>query len=495
MIGRPPKYEFKLERRDGGELTAAELDDIAGILARWIYERRRRSAVSTVIKSIEVSKPLKHNKTRTFLSLWIIFMGGFLGGLLAILTPCVFPMIPLTVSFFLKRGKKKNETGNAILYGLSIIFIYVGLGMITTILFGPDAMNALSTNPWFNLFFFLLLVLFAASFLGAFELELPSNWSNFVNKKADATSGLVSIFFMAFTLGLVSFSCTGPIIGTLLVEAATSGSKLGPIIGMFGFSLALALPFSVFALFPQLLKKLPKSGGWLNSIKVVLGFLEIALALKFLSTADLTAHWGILPRETFLSLWIVLFILLGFYLLGKLKFAHDSDVTHITVTRLLLAIVSFAFSVYMIPGLWGAPLKAISAFSPPQTTQDFDLSLKCSTNVPSYPNLKKYGELFHCPLNLDCFFDYDEGMAYARQMKKPVLIDFTGHGCINCRKMEVSVWSDKKVLDIIANKYVLISLYVDDMTPLPENEQKEVTLGNRTKKIKTMLIATKVRKI
>lgn len=419
-------------------------------------------------------------------SLWLIFFGGIIGGLLAIVTPCVFPMIPLTVSFFMKRGKKKNETLNVILYGLSIVVIYVGLGLLVTMIFGPDAMNALSTNPWFNVFFFLLLALFAASFLGAFELQLPASWSNYFDRRADSTSGIVSIFFMAFTLGVVSFSCTGPIIGTLLVEAATTGSKVGPLVGMLGFSLALALPFTLFAFFPQWMQKLPRSGGWLNSVKVVLGFLELALALKFLSTADLAAHWGILPRETFLVLWIVIFALLGFYLLGKITFSHDSPVQHVSVTRLFLAIISLAFSLYMVPGLWGAPLKAISAFSPPQSTQDFDLMAASCPESPKYLKPKKHGDLFHCPLGLNCFFDYDEGMAYAREQGKPVILDFTGHGCVNCRKMEVSVWSDKRVLELLAKEYVLISFYVDDRTELPVNEQVEVMYGDRKKRLRTI---------
>jgi len=440
----------------------------------------------SIVKSeIKESKATYPSKAKSISSLWLIFIGGFLGGLLALLTPCVFPMIPLTVSFFLKR--KKNHTLNAFLYGLSIIVIYVGLGFITTLVFGPDAMNALSTNPIFNVLLFGLLIIFGASFLGAFELQLPSSWSNYFDKKADTTSGLVSIFFMAFTLGLVSFSCTGPIIGTLLVEAASSGSKIGPLIGMFGFSLALALPFTFFAIFPSLLGKLPRSGGWLNTVKIVLGFLEVAFALKFLSTADLAAHWNILPRETFLVLWIILFTLLGFYLLGKLKFAHDSDLTHVSVTRFFMALLSLSFALYMVPGLWGAPLKAISAFSPPQQTQDFDLytnSISLNNNIVKIK--KKYGDLFHSPYNLNCFFDYDEGIAYAREIKKPVLIDFTGHGCVNCRKMEVSVWSDKRVLNILSNEYVLVSLYVDDRTELPTNEQIAVKLGDKTMTIKTI---------
>jgi len=430
----------------------------------------------------ETTIPLQSKSSSSF---WLIFIGGLLGGFLALLTPCVFPMIPLTVSFFLKQ--KQNHRLNALLYGFSIIVIYVGLGLVTTLLFGPDAMNSLSTNPLFNVFLFGLLVFFGASFLGAFELQLPTSWSNFFDKKADTTSGLVSIFFMAFTLGLVSFSCTGPIIGTLLVEAASSGSKIGPLIGMFGFSLALSLPFTFFAIFPSLLSKLPRSGGWLNTIKVVLGFLEIAFALKFLSTADLAAHWNILPRETFLSLWISLFTLLGFYLLGKLPFANDSEMSHLSVSRFFLALISLSFAIYMIPGLWGAPLKAISAFSPPQQTQDFDLYTNTiSSTRNTTKKAKKYDDIFQSPFNLNSFFDYEEGMAYARLVKKPVIIDFTGHGCVNCRKMEVSVWSDKRVLNLLSNDYILISLYVDDRTDLSADEQREVKLGDKSLMIKTI---------
>ncbi|GHT76308.1 thiol:disulfide interchange protein [Bacteroidia bacterium] len=380
---------------------------------------------------------------------WSIFLLCFAGGFIALLTPCVWPIIPMTVSFFLKRSKanRKKAITDAVTYGLSIIVIYLALGLLITLIFGPSALNELSTSALFNLIFFALLVLFAVSFFGAFELTLPSSWTNKMDSKAESTTGLLSIFFMAFTLVLVSFSCTGPIIGGLLVQAVSMGSLVGPAIGMFGFGLALAIPFALFAVFPSLLQNLPKSGGWLNSVKIVLGFLELALALKFLSVADLAYHWHILDREVFLVLWIVIFALLGLYLLGKIKFPHDDDVPAISVTRLFLAIISFAFSVYMIPGLWGAPLKSISAFSPPLYTQDFSL----------------YEGVVEAK-----FHDYEEGMDYARKNKKPVLIDFTGFGCVNCRKMEASVWSDPRVKGIINKDYVLISLYVDDKTPLPE---------------------------
>ena len=380
---------------------------------------------------------------------WIyIFITGFLGGLLALFTPCVWPIIPMTVSFFLKRNKdKKKGIRDAWTYGASIVVIYVTLGLAITLIFGASALNALSTNAVFNILFFLMLVVFAASFFGAFELTLPSKWSNAVDSKAEATSGLLSIFLMAFTLSLVSFSCTGPIIGFLLVQVSTTGSVIAPAIGMLGFAIALALPFTLFALFPSWLKSMPKSGGWMNVIKVTLGFLELAFALKFLSVADLAYGWRILDRETFLALWIVIFGLMGLYLLGKIKFPHDGDENRVGVGRFFLALVSLAFAVYMIPGLWGAPLKAVSAFAPPVMTQDFNLY---SNEV--HPKFK----------------DYEIGMEYARQQGMPVMIDFTGYGCVNCRKMEAAVWTDSKVGGIINDKYVLISLYVDDKTPLNE---------------------------
>ena len=378
---------------------------------------------------------------------WIyIFITGFVGGLLALFTPCVWPIIPMTVSFFLKRSKdKKKGIRDAWTYGASIVVIYVGLGLLVTGIFGANALNSLSTNAVFNIFFFLMLVVFAASFFGAFEITLPSKWSNAVDSKAEKTGGLLSIFLMAFTLSLVSFSCTGPIIGFLLVQVSTTGNMIAPAIGMLGFAIALALPFTLFALFPSWLKSMPKSGGWMNVIKVTLGFLELAFALKFLSVADLAYGWRILDRETFLALWIVLFALLGFYLLGKVKFPHDDDDTKVSVPRFFMALASLAFAVYMLPGLWGAPLKAVSAFAPPMQTQDFNL----------------YNNEVHAK-----FDDYDLGMEYARQHGEPVMLDFTGYGCVNCRKMELAVWTDPKVSDIINNDYVLITLYVDNKTPL-----------------------------
>ena len=380
---------------------------------------------------------------------WIyIFFTGLIGGILALFTPCVWPIIPMTVSFFLKRTKdKKKGIRDAWTYGASIVVIYVALGLAITLIFGASALNALSTNAIFNILFFLMLVIFAASFFGAFEITLPSKWSNAVDSKAEATTGLLSIFLMAFTLSLVSFSCTGPIIGFLLVEVSTTGSVVAPAIGMLGFAIALALPFTLFAMFPSWLKSMPKSGGWMNVIKVVLGFLELAFALKFLSVADLAYGWRLLDRETFLALWIVIFALLGMYLLGKIKFPHDDDNNKVGVGRFFLALISLAFAVYMIPGLWGAPLKAVSAFAPPMQTQDFNL----------------YKNEVHAK-----FTDFDAGMEYARQNNKPVMIDFTGYGCVNCRKMELAVWTDPKVSQMLNDDYVLITLYVDEKTKLPE---------------------------
>ena len=389
-------------------------------------------------------------KDSTNSSLWSIFFMGVLGGFIALLTPCVWPIIPMTVSFFLKRAKDDRKKGirDAVTYGLSIIVIYMGLATLVTWAFGPQKLNELATNAPFNVFFFLLLVVFAFSFFGWFELRLPSSWGNAVDNKASATTGLLSIFLMAFTLSLVSFSCTAPVVGLLLVQAATSGDWVAPAVGMFGFALALALPFTFFALFPTLLKKAPKSGSWMNMIKVVLGFIELAFSLKFLSVADLAYGWHILDRETFLSIWIVLFGLLGLYLIGKLKFPHDDpDQKAMPVPAIMLGLCSLAFSVYMLPGLWGAPSKAVSAFAPPINTQDFNLA----------------PQTVHA-----AYTDYDEGMRAAAAAGKPVLVDFTGFGCVNCRKMEASVWTDSRVADKLNKDYVLISLYVDDKTPLKQ---------------------------
>ena len=395
-----------------------------------------------------ISELKTYEDTPTDSSLFYIFFAGFVGGFLALLTPCVWPIIPMTVSFFLKRNKERSKAiREAVTYGISIVVIYVVLGLVVTMLFGASALNALSTNAIFNIFFCLLLVVFAASFFGAFEITLPSSWSNKIDAKSENTSGMLSIFLMAFTLTLVSFSCTGPIIGFLLVAVSTQGSILAPTIGMLGFAIALAIPFTLFAMFPSLLKSAPKSGGWMNVVKVVLGFIELAFALKFLSVADLAYGWHILDRETFLALWIVIFGLLGIYLLGWLKFPHDDEGNRTNVPQFFLAMISLAFAIYMIPGLWGAPLKAISAFAPPMNTQDFNL-YKASVEAK--------------------YHDYEAGMAAAKAEGKPVMIDFTGFGCVNCRKMEAAVWTDPKVADMLNEKYVLISLYVDDKTPLPE---------------------------
>ena len=394
-------------------------------------------------------------------SLWYIFLAGLLGGFLALLTPCVWPIIPMTVSFFLKRNKERSKAiREALTYGLSIIIIYVLLGLLVTLLFGANALNALSTNAWFNIFFALLLIVFAASFFGAFELTLPASWSTKIDEKSEKTTGLLSIFLMAFTLVLVSFSCTGPIIGFLLVAVSTQGNILGPTLGMLGFSIGLAIPFALFALFPSLLKSVPKSGGWMNTIKVVLGFIELAFALKFLSVADLAYGWRLLDREVFLSIWIALFGLLGAYLMGWLRFPHDEPEHRTNVPQFFLGLLSFAFTIYMIPGLWGAPLKAISAFTPPMYTQDYKI---IQTTVVEAP-----------------FKDYEQGMAFAKEQQKPVIIDFTGFGCVNCRKMEAAVWTNEDVAQRLTQDYVLISLYVDDKTPLPQPIEVEVNGQKRT---------------
>jgi len=427
------------------------------------------------------------NANATDSPLWYIFILGFIGGLVALVTPCVWPIIPMTVSFFIKKGTTKKSTPeemaaakkrgirDAIIYGLSIVVIYVALGLIITALFGASALNSLATNAVFNIFFFLMLLVFGASFLGAFELTLPAKWTNAVDSKAGNTSGLLAIFLMAFTLTLVSFSCTGPIIGFLLVEVATDGgSILAPTIGMLGFAIALALPFTLFAMFPSMLKSAPKSGNWMNVVKVTLGFIEIAFSLKFFSVADLAYGWGLLDRETFLALWIVLFALLGAYLIGWIRFPHDEDEydqmgnvvvnPRTSVTRFFMALISLAFAVYMIPGLWGAPCKAVSAFAPPMSTQDFNIAPEAEVK----------------PM----FTDYEQGMKYAAEHQMPVMIDFTGYGCVNCRKMEAAVFTDPTVAELMTKKYVLIQLFVDEKTSLPE--PVEVTVADQTRKLRTV---------
>lgn len=462
----PTQVPFNFSGKAAGKASVAEKTDTAATEQAQVTEElvtEEAVPVDPVEKvtegTVDLWKPVidelkamgETSSAQEDMSWVYIFITGFVGGLLALFTPCVWPIIPMTVSFFLKRSKdKKKGIRDAWTYGASIVVIYVALGLIITGIFGANALNALSTNAIFNIFFCLMLVVFAASFFGAFEITLPSKWSNAVDSKAEKTTGLLSIFLMAFTLSLVSFSCTGPIIGFLLVQVSTTGSVIAPAIGMLGFAIALALPFTLFALFPSWLKSMPKSGGWMNVIKVTLGFLELAFALKFLSVADLAYGWRILDRETFLALWIVLFALLGFYLLGKIKFPHDDDDTKVSVPRFFMALASLAFAVYMVPGLWGAPLKAVSAFAPPMKTQDFNL----------------YNNEVHAQ-----FMDYDLGMEYARRQGKPVMLDFTGYGCVNCRKMELAVWTDQKVSDIIRNDYVLITLYIDDKTPLPQPQK------------------------
>ena len=419
-------------------------------------------------------------------SLWGILIAGFIGGLAAFFMPCIYPMIPLTVSFFTKKtGSRAKGIQSAIIYGLSIIVIYVALGLLITLIFGASALNEAASSATFNLLFFVMLIIFAVSFLGAFEITLPSSLVNKMDEKSNR-SGFVGLFFMAFTLALVSFSCTGPIIGTLLVDAVSKGSYLGPAVGMLGFSSALAIPFTLFAIFPSWLKEMPKSGGWLNTVKVSLGFLELALAFKFLSNVDLAYHWGLFDRDIFLALWIIIFGVWGFYLLGKIRLSHDSEIAFVSLPRLFFSMLVLGFTLYMIPGLWGAPLKAISAWLPPQATQDFDLNTvqyqnsQNTTSANGFTGTKKYASLFHAPHGLDAFYDYEQAVAYAKEINKPLLIDFTGWSCTNCRKMEASVWSDKEVLQILKRDYVLVSLYVDDKTALAEEEIYTSSFSGKT---------------
>lgn len=480
-----------IESAEGLEFT--DISDAPAVSTDTATPASTVSAADTTTSKAEVAASTTTAKSPT--SLLGIFVAGFLGGILALLMPCIFPMLPLTVSFFTKKSNSKAQAvRQALLYGISIIVIYVALGLVVTSVFGSDALNSLSTNGIFNFLFFLMLVVFGASFLGAFEITLPSSFVNKIDEKSDK-GGLIGIFFMAFSLALVSFSCTGPIVGTLLVDAATKGELWGPAIGMFGFSLALAIPFTLFALFPSMLKSLPKSGGWLNSVKVVLGFIELAFSLKFLSNVDLAYHWNLFDREVFLALWIVIFALLGMYLIGKIKFSHDSDLPFLSVPRTFLSIIVFAFVVYLIPGMWGAPLKSVSAFLPPMATQDFNLAdgRGASTSVadgngPSSVLEKvKYKELFHArltPHHLDAVYDFDQALEASKKLNKPILIDFTGWNCVNCRKMEQDVWSDPEVLSVIRNEYILAELVVDDKTALPENEQYVSTFsGNKVKTV------------
>jgi thiol:disulfide interchange protein DsbD len=464
----PTKEVFSLEVGSGQANTMAVVDSVVVQQPQMIQPQQNQltpqnSAENSWWAPVEVPAEDASEQPSTNSPWWMIFIYGFFGGLAALITPCVWPLIPMTVSFFLKKNKSKAKSiQDAMTYGVAIIVIYLILGLAITVIFGAGKLNELATSAVFNIIFFVLLVVFGISFLGAFDIKLPSKWSNAIDGKAEQTTGFISIFFMAFTLALVSFSCTGPLIGTLLVEAASIGDISGPAIGMAGFAIALAIPFTLFAIFPSMLKSMPKSGGWLNSVKVVLGFLELALALKFLSVADLCEGWGILDREVFLVLWIVIFAMLGFYLLGKLKFAHDADLQYVSVPRLFLAIVSFAFVVYMIPGLWGAPLKSISAFAPPLSTQDFNL----------------YGGGFKE------FDDYDAGMKYAEENNMPVLIDFTGHGCVNCRKMESAVFDTERIHKVINENYVLIKLVVDDKADL--DSAYTINENGKTKLIETV---------
>ncbi len=423
-------------------------------------------------------------------SLFIFFFMALFAGLAALLTPCVFPMIPMTVAFFTGHEKGKSEAiRDAIIFGVSIVAIYTIVGIGVSVLFGAEVANDIATSAIANIIFFVIFFIFALSFLGAFEIVLPSSFVNKMNKNSEK-GGLIGIFFMAFTLVLVSFSCTGPIVGSVLIESA-QGEILKPIIGMLGFSLSFAIPFTLFAIFPEWMKSLPKSGGWLNSVKVVLGFLELALSIKFLSIADQTYHWGILDREIYLAIWIVIFFLMGIYLLGKLQLAHDSPIERLSVTRLLFSICTFTFVIYMIPGMFGAPLKALSGYLPPMTTQDFDLNRLIREQQTSsgngvvdknFPSNPRFSNFLHLPHGINGFYDYDEALAYANEVNKPLFIDFTGHGCVNCRKMEEYVWADKGVLNRLKNDYVVVALYVDDKTTLPEDEWFKSTYDGKIKK-------------
>ena len=421
-------------------------------------------------------------------NMWSIFIIAFFSGFAALLTPCVFPMIPMTVSYFTKQSKNRAKgITNAIIYGLSIIIIYVALGVGVSAMFGPEVLNSMATNVYFNIAFFVLLIVFAASFLGAFELTLPNSWINKADQASDK-GGFIGIFFMAFTLALVSFSCTGPIVGTLLVEAASGGSYMGPIIGMLGFSLAIALPFALFAAFPGWLNSLPQSGGWLNSVKVVLGFLELALAFKFLSNADLVMQAHLLERELFISIWIIIFALLTMYLLGFIKFSHDSDLEYVSVSRLFLAIITGMFTIYMIPGLWGAPLKIINAFPPPMhySESPHGVGNTSATTIENSAHSDSQAGQHLGPQGIMVFHDYDEGLNYAKEVNKPLMLDFTGWACVNCRKMEEQVWSDPEVKKILSEDVVLVSLYVDERTKLDEKDQYETTIAGKKKKVKTI---------
>ncbi|MDO9000491.1 MAG: cytochrome c biogenesis protein CcdA [Bacteroidota bacterium] len=487
----PFDFSFKIEGAEVSAISSESTTTLSEIVVPDTTVQIENNEVQPIAvkqhsDDVVISATPEKKESATY---WGLFIAGFIGGLAALLTPCVFPMIPMTVSFFTKQSKTKAAgIRNAIIYGISIIAIYIALGLGVTIIFGADAMNNLATNVWFNLAFFILLVVFAISFLGAFEITLPSGFVNKMDAKSDK-GGLIGIFFMAFTLGLVSFSCTGPIIGTLLVQAASTGALAGPFFGMFGFSLALALPFGLFAAFPGWLNSLPKSGGWLNSVKVVLGFLELALAMKFLSNADLVVQAGILTREIFIVIWIVIFALLGGYLMGWFKLSHDSEMKYVSVPRLMMAILVFSFTVYLIPGLWGAPLKLISGFPPPdfysESPEGFGGRKSISVSETStHEDLPEHAH--RGPNGIPAFDDYYLGLEYAKKVNKPILIDFTGWACVNCRKMEGQVWSDSDVKRKLSKDFVLISLYVDDKKKLPAELQVEVKWSGSERKLSSV---------
>ncbi|MEO9966118.1 MAG: thioredoxin family protein [Reichenbachiella sp.] len=450
--------------------------DFGKLLGSGTGSENDRTSDNASVSKVEKKALLEQRDVNDPYSLWAFMIAAFLAGIAAIFTPCVFPMIPMTVSFF--TGKKSKGLG--ISYGLSIIIIYTLIGSLLAPFMGPETANELATNWLPNVIFFAVFVIFALSFLGLFEITLPSRFVNNMDKQADK-GGLVGVFFMAFTLVLVSFSCTGPLVGTILVESA-GGLILKPILGMFAFSLAFALPFTVFALFPSLMNNLPKSGGWLNSVKVVLGFLELAFAFKFLSIADQAYHWNLLDREIYLAIWIVIFTLMGFYLLGKIEMPHDSKNEKTSVGGLILAIITFSFVVYLIPGMFGAPLKALSGYLPPQTTLDFDLSVSNQTEANAICEAPKYADFLHLPHGIQGYFDYDQALACAKEQNKPLFIDFTGHGCVNCREMEARVWSDPQVLKRLKEDFVVVALYVDDKTDLPESEWYKSSYDQKTKK-------------
>lgn len=463
-INSEKKFQFKIPNLLLKEVTKSISDPLLKVTSSPTKLKNKQEKFLPIEQKVTLNKPV----IPTQKGLWSIFFLAFIGGFAALLTPCVFPMIPMTVSFFTKQSKTPSQgKRNAIIYGISIIGIYVVLGLAVTAIFGADALNALSTNVWFNVIFFFLLVFFATSFLGAFEIILPNSWANKVDKQADK-GGIIGILFMALALAIVSFSCTGPIVGTLLVQAASSGG-IAPVIGMLGFSTALALPFMLFALFPGWLHSLPKSGGWLNTVKVFLGFLELALAFKFLSNADLVLQLHLLQRESFLAIWIAIFGILSLYLFGKITLPHDSPSTHISVGRLFIGLLTLSFTIYLIPGLWGAPLQIINAFPPPIEYSESPNGigkLNSNTTVSELPEGAKIG-----PHGLVVFDNYDNGLAYAKSINKPIMLDFTGYACVNCRKMENTVWSNERILSILKKEVVLISLYVDDKRDLPKNEQ------------------------